>query len=71
MGLNDLLNEIKQDPNSFIGNEVTEGMVLAQVLKLVEDKISDVKNLAVKWYHILYLGRILKHLPERLCRGVI
>ena len=50
MGLNDLLLEIKQDPNSFLGDEATETKVLRQVLSLVEDKISEVKNQAVKWY---------------------
>ena len=49
MGLNDLLLEIKQDPNSFLGDEPTETKVLKQVLSLVEDKISEVKNQAVKW----------------------
>lgn len=49
MGLNDLMLEIKQDPNSFFGDETTENKVLRQVLKLVEDKISEVKNQAVKW----------------------
>ena len=50
MGLNDLMTEIKQDPNSFLGDETTENRVLKQVLQLVEDKISEVKNQAVKWY---------------------
>lgn len=50
MGLNDLMLEIKQDPNSFFGDETTENKVLRQVLKLVEDKISEVKNQAVKWW---------------------
>lgn len=50
MGLNDLMSEIKQDPNSFIGDESTETKVLKQVLSLVEDRISEVKNQAVKWY---------------------
>lgn len=49
MGLNDLLLEIKQDPNSFLGDESVENKVLKQVLQLVEDKISEVKNQAVKW----------------------
>ena len=49
MGLNDLLNEIKADPSSFLGDETTETKVLKQVLSLVEDKISEVKNQAVKW----------------------
>ena len=49
MGLNDLLVEIKQDPTSFLGDEGMENKVLRQVLALVEDKISEVKNQAVKW----------------------
>ena len=49
MGLNDLLLEIKQDPNNFLGDETMENKVLKQVLALVEDKISEVKNQAVKW----------------------
>jgi cullin-associated NEDD8-dissociated protein 1 len=58
MGLNDLMSEIKQDPASFIGDEPTETKVLKQVLSLVEDRISEVKNQAVKWYgpHLLYLA---------------
>jgi cullin-associated NEDD8-dissociated protein 1 len=50
MGLNDLMSEIKQDQTSFIGDEPTETKVLKQVLSLVEDRISEVKNQAVKWY---------------------
>ena len=50
MGLNDLMSEIKQDPTCFLGDEATETKVLKQVLQLVEDKISEVKNQAVKWY---------------------
>ena len=49
MGLTDLMNEIKHDPGSFLGDENVESRVLRQVLGLVEDKISEVKNLAVKW----------------------
>ena len=49
MGLNDLLLEIKQDPANFLGDENMENKVLKQVLALVEDKISEVKNQAVKW----------------------
>ena len=49
MGLNDLLLEIKQDQNNFLGDESMENKVLRQVLSLVEDKISEVKNQAVKW----------------------
>jgi hypothetical protein len=52
MGLNDLMNEIKQDQNCFLGDEAVENKVLYQVLALVEDKISEVKNQAVKW-HVL------------------
>lgn len=49
MGLNDLMTEIKQDPNSLLGDEAVEMKVLKQVLQLVQDKISEVKNQAVKW----------------------
>ncbi|KAI0668620.1 ARM repeat-containing protein [Trametes maxima] len=59
MGLNDLLLEIKQDPNSFLGDETTENKVLRQVLALVEDKISEVKNQAVKC-----LGQLIKIIRE-------
>lgn len=50
MGLNDLMTEIRQDPASFTGDDSVETKVLTQVLALVEDKISEVKNQAVKWY---------------------
>jgi hypothetical protein len=49
MGLNDLMTEIRQDPASFQGDETVEAKVLNQVLTLVQDKISEVKNQAVKW----------------------
>ncbi len=49
MGLNDLMTEIRQDPSVFLGDEPVENKVLDQVLLLVEDKISEVKNQAVKW----------------------
>lgn len=50
MGLNDLMTEIKQDQGCFVGDETVENKVLTQVLALVEDKISEVKNQAVKWH---------------------
>jgi len=55
MDLNDLTSEIKQDPASFIRHKPTE--TLKQVLSLVEVRISEVRNQAVKWYgpHLLYL----------------
>ncbi|KAF5339321.1 hypothetical protein D9611_009897 [Ephemerocybe angulata] len=59
MGLNDLMTEIKQDPNSFQGDEAVENKVLNQVLALVEDKISEVKNQAVKC-----LGQLIKILRQ-------
>ena len=36
MGLNDLLLEIKQDPNSFLGDEASETKVPKQVLAWFE-----------------------------------
>lgn len=84
MGLTDLMNEVKQDPNSFLGDETIEARVLRQVLGLVEDKISEVKNLAVKWCddsflissenlltNILSLGVMVKILKERQIEFVI
>ena len=65
MGLNDLMNEIKQDPNNFLGDEATENKVLRQVMALVEDKISEVKNQAVKWYAIFcVLFLLLSSIPS-------
>ena len=49
MSLNDLMTEIRTDAASFLGDETIENKVLNQVLQLVEDKISEVKNQAVKW----------------------
>ncbi|CDO71748.1 hypothetical protein BN946_scf184920.g32 [Trametes cinnabarina] len=66
MGLNDLLLEIKQDPNSFLGDEATENKVLRQVLALVEDKISEVKNQAVKC-----LGQLIKIIRETQMEYVV
>ncbi|KAH8825088.1 armadillo-type protein [Flagelloscypha sp. PMI_526] len=59
MGLNDLMNEIKTDPTSFSGDESVENKVINQVLSLVEDKISEVKNQAVKC-----LGALIKILRQ-------
>lgn len=56
MGLNDLMSEIKQDQNYFVGDENVENKVLRQVLALVEDKISEVKNQAVKWCVAIFLA---------------
>jgi cullin-associated NEDD8-dissociated protein 1 len=49
MALNDLIQEINQDPAIFGTDENIEIKVLNQVLALVEDKNSEVKNQAVKW----------------------
>lgn len=59
MGLTDLMTEIRQDTTSYSGDESMEMKVLNQVLKLVEDKISEVKNQAVKWYAFVYLYVLL------------
>lgn len=77
MSLNDLMTEIRTDPASFIGDETIENKVLKQVLQLVEDKISEVKNQAVKWcvYLLIYsldintetlvsLGQLIKIIRE-------
>ncbi|KAH9939018.1 ARM repeat-containing protein [Epithele typhae] len=58
-GLERPAGEIKQDSSSFLGDEATENKVLKQVLALVEDKISEVKNQAVKC-----LGQLIKIIRE-------
>lgn len=50
MALNDLTNEIARDTSTFYGDESMEMKVLTQVLKLVEDTISEVKNQSVVWF---------------------
>ncbi|KAK0446544.1 armadillo-type protein [Desarmillaria tabescens] len=66
MGLNDLMTEIRQDPSSFSGDEQMETKVLNQVLALVEDKISEVKNQAVKC-----LGQLIKIIREPQLENVV
>jgi hypothetical protein len=61
MGLNDLMTEIKQDPASFQGDEPVENKVLNMVLSLVEDKISEVKNQAVKWFVCSSPSVVIRH----------
>ncbi|KAF9527112.1 armadillo-type protein [Crepidotus variabilis] len=64
MGLNDLMAEIRQDPSSFQGDESVELKVLNMVLTLVEDKISEVKNQAVKCLGVLI--KILRQIHMEL-----
>ncbi|KAI9445588.1 TIP120-domain-containing protein [Lactarius indigo] len=66
MGLSDLMKEIKLDPQSFLGDESVEIKVLGQVLQLVEDKISEVKNQAVKC-----LGQLIKIIRESQMEFVV
>ncbi|KAF5385600.1 hypothetical protein D9757_006791 [Collybiopsis confluens] len=66
MGLNDLMTEIKQDPSCFQGDESIENKVLKQVLASVEDKISEVKNQAVKC-----LGQLIKILRQTQMEMVV
>ncbi|KAJ6521352.1 armadillo-type protein [Mycena vulgaris] len=66
MGLNDLMTEIKQDPSCFVGDEAVENKVLNQVLALVEDKISEVKNQAVKC-----LGQLIKIIRQPQMETVV
>lgn len=66
MGLNDLMNEIKQDQTCFLGDEAVENKVLYQVLALVEDKISEVKNQAVKC-----LGQLIKIIRQPQMETVV
>ncbi|EJD55111.1 TIP120-domain-containing protein [Auricularia subglabra TFB-10046 SS5] len=66
MALNDLMTEIRQDPSSYLGDEQTEMKVLNQVMALVEDKISEVKNQAVKC-----LGQLIKIVRENQMEVVV
>ncbi|KAJ7037768.1 armadillo-type protein [Mycena alexandri] len=66
MGLNDLMTEIKQDQSCFVGDEAVENKVLTQVLALVEDKISEVKNQAVKC-----LGQLIKIIRQTQMETVV
>ncbi|KAG5651284.1 hypothetical protein H0H81_009201 [Sphagnurus paluster] len=66
MGLNDLMTEIKQDQSCFLGDEAVETRVLNQVLSLVEDKISEVKNQAVKC-----LGQLIKIIRQTQMETVV
>ncbi|KZT24708.1 TIP120-domain-containing protein [Neolentinus lepideus HHB14362 ss-1] len=66
MGLNDLMTEIKQDPSCLLGDEAVENKVIKQVLQLVQDKISEVKNQAVKC-----LGQLIKIIRENQMDFVI
>ncbi|KAF7784838.1 hypothetical protein Agabi119p4_1003 [Agaricus bisporus var. burnettii] len=66
MGLNDLMTEIRADPSVFQGDEPVENKVLDQVLLLVEDKISEVKNQAVKC-----LGQLIKILRQSQMEVVV
>lgn len=66
MGLNDLLVAVKEDPNSLLGDEAVENKVLRQVLQLVQDKISEVKNQAVKC-----LGQLIKIIRENQMEYVV
>ncbi|GJJ09394.1 hypothetical protein Clacol_003616 [Clathrus columnatus] len=59
MALNDLMAQVGSDPASLTGDESTEKKVLQHVLDLVQDKISEVKNQAVKC-----LGRLIKVVRE-------
>jgi cullin-associated NEDD8-dissociated protein 1 len=49
MALNDIMTDVKHDSSNFTGDENLEHKVLSAVLNLIEDKISEVKNQAVKW----------------------
>ncbi|KAF5376967.1 hypothetical protein D9615_007234 [Tricholomella constricta] len=66
MGLNDLMTEIRQDQSCFLGDEAVETKVLNQVLALVEDKISEVKNQAVKC-----LGQLIKIIRQPQMETVV
>ena len=43
------MNEISRDPSTFQGDESVELKTIEHVMKLIEDTISEVKNIAVQW----------------------
>ncbi|KAG8898086.1 hypothetical protein FRB99_007676, partial [Tulasnella sp. 403] len=59
MALNDLMAEVAHDRAIFAQDDQSEVKVLNQVLALIEDKISEVKNQAVKC-----LGQLIKIMRE-------
>ncbi|KIO24797.1 hypothetical protein M407DRAFT_244321 [Tulasnella calospora MUT 4182] len=63
MALNDMMTEVNNDRHIFQNDEATEVKVLKQVLALIEDKISEVKNQAVKCLGQLIKIIQVKHLP--------
>jgi len=50
MALNDLTSELQRD--SFSIDEVSERKLVAQVIKNLDDKNSEVQNLVVRWFVI-------------------
>ena len=50
MALSDLTNTAIEDPALFGTDDALEAKTISDVLNLVEDKNSEVKNQAVKWY---------------------
>ncbi|KAF8525252.1 armadillo-type protein [Hysterangium stoloniferum] len=66
MALNDLMSQVKSDPTSLTGDENVERKVLQHVLQLVQDKISEVKNQAVKC-----LGQLIKIIREAQINFVV
>ncbi|KAF8627285.1 hypothetical protein AX17_006330 [Amanita inopinata Kibby_2008] len=66
MGLNDLMNEIRADPNCLTGDETFEVKLVRHVIALVEDKISEVKNQAAKC-----LGQMIKIIRQPQMETVV
>jgi hypothetical protein len=58
MALSDLTNTAIEDPALFGSDDALEARTVSEVLKLVEDKNSEVKNQAVKWYVTLSCVRM-------------
>lgn len=58
MALNDLTNTIVDDPGLFGSDEALEMKTTSKVISLVEDKQSEVKNQAVKWFVEISAGRV-------------
>ena len=51
MATNDLMSELRKE--SFGVDDGTERRVVAQMLRMLEDKNGEVQNLVVKWYDVV------------------
>lgn len=64
MALSDLTNTAIEDPHLFGSDDALEAKTIGEILRLIEDKNSEVKNQAVKWSascHLCLYPMYLQH----------